>query len=283
MPFAAADVPPCCAMGERRIASIGVIGGSGLYHFLEGAEPFEVDTPYGPPSDRLAVAEVEGRPVAFLARHGSRHTLPPHRINYRANLWALHHLGVERVLAPCAVGSLRAAHAPGEVVVCDQLVDRTSGRADTYFDGPEVAHLSAADPYCEELRPLAAAAARAAGLRVHEGGTVVVINGPRFSTRAESSHYAAAGWNVINMTQYPEVMLARELGMCYVNLSLVTDYDCGLEGAPEVRPVTQAEVFAVFSQNTERLRTALRGLVSSLPAERGCGCAAGQPQPLGHA
>jgi len=147
---------------ERR-AAIGVVGGSGLYRFLDDVETVEVDTPYGAPSDRVALAELAGHRVAFLARHGSRHTLPPHRINYRANLWALGELGVERVLAPCAVGSLRAEHAPGEVVVCDQLVDRTAGRADTYFDGPEVAHLSAADPYCAELRPLAAAAARAAG------------------------------------------------------------------------------------------------------------------------
>jgi 5'-methylthioadenosine phosphorylase len=268
-------------MGERR-AAIGVIGGSGLYRFLDGAEAVEVETPYGSPSDRVAVAELAGHRVAFLARHGSRHTLPPHRINYRANLWALHSLGVERVLAPCAVGSLRPEHAPGEVVICDQLVDRTQGRADTFFDGPEVAHLSAADPYCTELRPLAAAAAREAGLAVHEGGTVVVISGPRFSTRAESRLYAGAGWNVVNMTQYPEVVLARELGMCYVNLSLITDYDCGLEGRAEVRPVTQEEVFAVFARNTERLRSALRALVASLPARRGCGCAAGRPQPLGH-
>ena len=270
-------------MGARRVAAVGVIGGSGLYRLHDDAETLEIDTPYGPPSDRVTVAELAGLRVAFLARHGARHTLPPHRINYRANLWALHELGVERVLAPCAVGSLRPEHAPGEVVVCDQLVDRTHGRADTFFDGPEVAHLSAADPYCEELRPLAAAAAREAGLVAHEGGTVVVINGPRFSTRAESSHYAAAGWDVINMTQYPEAVLARELGMCYVNLSLVTDYDSGLEGSPDIRPVTQEEVFAVFSQNTERLRTALRGLVSRLPATRTCACAAGRPVPLGHA
>ena len=264
-------------------ATVGVIGGSGLYRFLDDVESVVVETHYGPPSDRVALAELAGHRVAFLARHGSRHSVPPHRINYRANLWALGELGVERVLAPCAVGSLRAEHAPGEVVVCDQLVDRTAGRADTYFDGPEVAHLSAADPYCAELRPLAAAAARAAGLTVHERGTVVVVNGPRFSTRAESAHYTTAGWNVINMTQYPEVMLARELGMCYVNLSLVTDYDCGLEGSPHVRPVTQEEVFAVFSQNTERLRSALRSLISGLPATRGCECAAGRPVPLGHA
>ncbi|HEX6493459.1 MAG TPA: S-methyl-5'-thioadenosine phosphorylase, partial [Candidatus Dormibacteraeota bacterium] len=238
---------------SKRSATVGVVGGSGLYRFLDDVESVEVETPFGPPSDRVALAELAGHRVAFLARHGSRHTVPPHRINYRANLWALGELGVERVLAPCAVGSLRAEHAPGEVVVCDQLVDRTAGRADTYFDGPEVAHLSAADPYCAELRPLAAAAARAAGLVVHEGGTVVVINGPRFSTRAESAHYTAAGWNVINMTQYPEVVLARELQMCYVNIALITDYDAGLEGEGGIEPVSVAEVIQVLNANNERV------------------------------
>jgi 5'-methylthioadenosine phosphorylase len=178
------------------------------------------------------------------------------------------------------VGSLKVEHAPGSVVVCDQVVDRTSGRADTYFDGPEVAHLTAADPYCEELRPLAAQAAAAAGMAVHDGGTVVVISGPRFSTRAESRWFAQAGWDVVNMTQYPEVVLARELGMCYVNLSLVTDYDSGLEDDPSVHPVTQQEVFAVFSQNMPRLRDALRHLVATVPAQRSCTCAATAPQAL---
>jgi 5'-methylthioadenosine phosphorylase len=258
-------------------AEIGVIGGSGLYHFLDGAAEVSVDTPYGEPSDALTVAELEGRRVAFLPRHGRRHTLPPHRINYRANLWALGALGVTRVVAPCAVGSLRAEHGPGTVVVCDQLVDRTWGRPDTYFDGPEVAHLSGADPYCEELRPLAAQAARDAGMAARDGGTVVVVNGPRFSTRAESRWFAAAGWDVVSMTQHPEAVLARELGMCYVNLSLVTDYDSGLEHDSSVAPVTQQEVFAVFDQNLPRLRDALRRLVVAVPAERGCGCAAGAP------
>jgi len=264
-------------------AEIGVIGGSGLYRFLDDARPVTVATPYGAPSDEVTLAELEGRRVAFLPRHGSRHTVPPHRINYRANVWALRSLGVERILAPCAVGSLKVEHAPGAVVVCDQVVDRTSGRADTYFDGPEVAHLSAADPYCEELRPLAAQAAAAAGMAVHNGGTVVVVNGPRFSTRAESRWFAQAGWDVVNMTQYPEVVLARELGMCYVNLSMVTDYDSGLEDDPTVHPVTQQEVFAVFSQNMPRLREALRRLVATTPMQRSCPCATTAPQPLEHA
>ncbi len=265
----------------RETAEIGVIGGSGLYRFLDGAAEVVVDTPHGEPSDVLTVAELEGRRVAFLPRHGAGHTLPPHRINYRANLWALHALGVTRVLAPCAVGSLRAEHGPGTVVVCDQLVDRTWGRPDTYFEAPgEVAHLSAADPYCAELRPLAVTAARDAGLAARDGGTVVVVNGPRFSTRAESRWFAAAGWDVVNMTQYPEAVLARELGMCYVNLSLVTDYDSGLDHDDSVAPVTQEEVFAVFDQNMPRLRDALRRLIAVTPPDRACGCAAGAPQSL---
>ena len=262
-------------------ATVGVIGGSGLYRFLDGAETLDVDTPYGQPSDALTVAQLEGRRVAFLPRHGSRHTIPPHRINYRANLWALQSLGVERVLAPSAVGSLRADRAPGEIVICDQFVDRTHSRDSTYFDGPEVAHLSAADPYCVELRPLAAVAARDAGLVAHAGGTVVVVQGPRFSTRAESRYHAQLG-DVINMTQCPEVVLARERGMCYVNISLVTDYDTGLAGLPEIAPVTQEDVFAVFARNTERVREALRLLISRLPEQRGCACAASRPVPLGH-
>jgi len=261
-------------------AEIGVIGGSGLYRFLDDAQAVSVSTPYGEPSGEVTVATLEGRRVAFLPRHGPRHTIPPHRINYRANVWALHAAGVRRVLAPCAVGSLRAEHGPGALVVCDQVVDRTRGRADTYFDGPEVAHLSAADPYCEELRPLAVRAARDASMTAKEGGTVVVVNGPRFSTRAESRWFAQAGWDVINMTQYPEVVLARELGMCYVNLSLVTDYDSGLAHDPGVRPVTQQEVFAVFDENMPRLRDALRRLVALVPETPSCGCAAGAPVPL---
>lgn len=267
---------------EQARADVGVIGGSGLYRFLETAQLVSTATPYGSTSADLTIAAVGDRRVAFLPRHGTGHTLPPHRINYRANLWALHSVGVRRVIAPCAVGSLRADRAPGEVVICDQFIDRTHSREGTFFDGPAVAHVSAADPYCAQLRPLAAAAAEAAGLRVHPSGTVMVVQGPRFSTRAESRHHAASGADVINMTQCPEAALARELGMCYVNLSLVTDWDSGLEGQPGIPPVTQDEVFAVFSRNTDRLRDALVGLISSLPDERSCACGAGRAVPLQH-
>lgn len=260
-------------------ATIGVIGGTGLYSLVDHAESVDVDTPWGEPSDVISVAAFGGRPVAFVPRHGRGHTVPPHRINYRANLWALHSLGVERVLAPCASGSLSADRSPGAMVVCDQYVNLTSGRADTYFDGPEVAHLSAAYPYCEELRPLAVAAARAAGMPTHQGGTVAVVNGPRFGTRAESHWLRRMGCDVVNMTQYPEVTLARELGMCYVGMALVTDYDSGIEDDPEIRPVKQEDVVAVFGRSTERLRETLRALVEQIHAQRTCGCAAA-PTPI---
>ena len=255
-------------------AQVGVFGGSGFYEFLEDVEFVDADTPYGRPSDRIALGDVEGTRVAFLPRHGARHTLPPAAINYRANVWALKELGVTRIVAPTAAGSLQAHVRPGEFVVCDQFVDRTWGRGDSYYaEGPKVAHVSAADPYCPVLRELAVAAGRERGVTVHERGTVVVIQGPRFSTRAESRWFSAMGWEVINMTQYPEVILARELELCYVNISLITDYDVGLEGMPEVAPVSVAEVERFFASNNERVRELILGLIPRLPAERTCGCA----------
>lgn len=255
--------------GVPETAEIGLIGGSGFYRFLDGSYEVTVDTPYGPPSGVLELGEVGGRRVAFLPRHGRGHTIPPHRINYRANLWAFAELGVTRVLAPCAVGSLRADLGPGTFVVCDQLVDRTCGRADTYFDGPQVTHVSLADPYCPELRALAVSCLQRLGLPSAASGTGVAIQGPRFSTRAESAFYAAQGWDVIGMTQYPEAALARERELCLLNLSLVTDYDVGLEG---MAPVTAAEVVAILRQNNDRLRALLAELIPRIPATRGCGC-----------
>jgi 5'-methylthioadenosine phosphorylase len=253
---------------------VGVFGGSGLYRLLEDVEHVELATPYGPPSDRIAIGTVEETEVAFLPRHGARHTLPPAAINYRANLWAMRELGVSRVLAPTAAGSLQPHVHPGDFVVCDQFVDRTWGRADTYYaEGPVVAHVSPADPYCPELRELAVSAARELEVTVHERGTVVVIQGPRFSTRAESRWFSSLGWDVINMTQYPEVVLARELELCYLNISLVTDYDVGLEGVEGVEPVSVAEVEKVFAGNNDRVRRLILSLVPRLPVERSCPCA----------
>jgi 5'-methylthioadenosine phosphorylase len=236
---------------------VQIFGGSGFYRFLDEVEEVAVDTPYGPPSARIRLGRVEGRSVAFMPRHGDDHALPPHRINYRANVYAMKQLGVRRIVGPSACGSLDPALAPGTFVVCDQFVDRTRGREATFFDGPQTTHVSAADPYCGELRRTLVEAARELDIPVVDGGTVVVIQGPRFSTRAESRWFAAAGWQVVNMTQYPEAWLAREASLCYANVSLVTDYDVGLEGIPGVEPVTAEAAFAVFAENLDRVRSLL--------------------------
>ena len=250
-------------------AELGVFGGSGFSAFLDDVEHVRLDTPWGAPSGPVAIGTVEGRTVAFLARHGEDHHLPPHRVNYRANVWAMRELGVTRIIGPNACGSLQRHIAPGHVVVCDQLVDRTSGRPDTYFDGPEVAHVSFADPYCPELRAVAVDAARGDGAEVHDGGTVVVVQGPRFSTRAESAWFSGQGWHVVNMTQHPEAYLARELGLCYAGISLVTDYDAGIEGGV---PVTFEEVLRVLDANIERLRRILHLALPAVPTVRACAC-----------
>jgi 5'-methylthioadenosine phosphorylase len=251
------------------VAEIGVIGGSGFYAFLDDTEEVVVDTPYGAPSDPLVLGEVGGRRVAFVPRHGRDHRFPPHRIPYRANLWALRSLGVRQVLAPCAVGSLRPELAPGSLVLCDQLVDRTSGRPQTFHDTGAV-HVPFAEPYCPDGRRVALEHARQGDWAVSDAGTMVVVEGPRFSTRAESQWFAAQGWSVVNMTGHPEAVLARELALCYVPLALVTDLDAGVEGSA---PVTQEEVFRVFAESTARLRDLLFHVVAGLPTERACPCA----------
>lgn len=252
-------------------AEIGILGGSGFTRFLDAPSEHAIDTPFGPPSAPVVTGEVGGRAVAFLPRHGVKHEFPPHRINYRATLWAMRELGVTRILAPCAAGSLQPHVEPGHFVICDQLVDRTSGRVQTFYDGPATTHVSLADPYCPELRAVAAQRGRSLGITIHERGTVVVIEGPRFATRAESRWYTQAGWEVVNMTQYPEAALARELAICYGNISLITDYDVGLEGMP---PVAVPEVIRVFRDNNERLRALLEEIVAAIPESRGCPCGA---------
>ena len=258
-------------------ADIGVIGGSGLYAlsndaFLDDAEEIELQTPYGSPSDPLVVGTVAGRRVAFLPRHGRDHRFPPHRIPYRANLWALRTAGVRQVLAPCAVGGLQPTQAPGDLVVPDQLVDRTSGRPQTFHDdwtGRAPVHVSFADPYCPTGRQAVVQQAGAAGWDVRDGGTMVVIEGPRFSTRAESAHYSQLGWSVINMTGHPEAVLARELKLCYTAIALITDLDAGVHSGVEV---SQEEVFRVFGEKTTALRALLHDVVAALPVERTCAC-----------
>ena len=253
-------------------ADIGIFGGSGFYEWLGSGEQVTPQTPYGEPSGAITIADVGGRRVAFMPRHGPKHTIPPALVNYRANLWAMHGLGVRRIIGPSAVGSLQPSLHPGDLVIADQFIDRTTGRPDSYYPGPQVVHVSAADPYCPELRALAGQVASRQGLRFEPAGTVVVVQGPRFSTRAESRWYSRMGWDIIGMTQYPEVILARELEMCYLNLSLVTDYDAGLEAAPEVGAVQANDVIRVLSENIARVRDLLGGLIPLIPDVPSCGC-----------
>lgn len=241
---------------------LGVIGGSGFYTFFgDDAQSVSVDTPYGAPSAPITVGTVGGHEVAFLPRHGTKHEYSPHTVPYRANMWALRSLGVRRIFAPCAVGSLTADLGPGAVVVPDQLVDRTRNRKDTYFDGGGI-HVGFADPYCPTLR---AVAAEQPG--VIDGGTMVVIQGPRFSTRAESRWFAAQGFTLVNMTGYPEAVLARELEMCYAAIALVTDLDAGIESGAGV---TTVDVFAEFERNTPMFKALVQQALATVPDERTC-------------
>ena len=256
-------------------ADLGLIGGSGFYEFFDQAERVRVTTPFGDPSDDVVVGDVDGRRVAFIARHGQGHRFPPHRVNYRANLWALRSVGVRQVLAPCAVGSLRPELGPGTVVVPDQVVDRTWGREHTVYDaeGP-VVHVGFADPYCPRGREVAVKAVRDAGIEVAESGTLVVINGPRFSSTAESLWHQQAGWSIVGMTAMPEAAIARELAMCFTTVALVTDHDAGVHGG---EAVTHEEVLAVFARNVDALKTVLRSALGAMPAPEaddvaGCSC-----------
>jgi 5'-methylthioadenosine phosphorylase len=256
------SVTSSATAGEAR-AEIGVIGGSGFYKFLADSERVTVNTPFGDPSDDILIGEIEGRRVAFLARHGQGHRFPPHRVNYRANLWALRSVGVRQVLAPCAVGSLRPEHGPGSIVVPNQVVDRTWGRDHTVYDsvGP-VVHVGFADPYCPRGRETAVRAARAAGKNVVDAGTLVVINGPRFSSRAESLWHQQAGWTVVGMTGMPEASIARELAMCFTTIALVTDHDAGVDGG---EAVTHAEVLKVFARSIDGMKAVLKSTIVAMP------------------
>ena len=262
-------------MGAAAGAEIAILGGSGFYSFLEGAERVEVETPFGRPSAALALGAVGGRRVAFLPRHGERHQFPPHRVNYRANLWALRSVGVRQVLAPCAVGSLRPELAPGTFVLPDQVVDRSWGRGHTVYDkeGP-VVHVAFSDPYCPRGRAAVLRAGGETGNLPQAEGTLVVINGPRFSSRAESQWHAAQGWSLVGMTGQPEAAVARELALCYTAIAMVTDHDAGVEAT---EAVTHADVLTIFASNLDRLKILLGQTVRRLPesepdATAVCGC-----------
>jgi len=253
-------------------ADVGVFGGSGFYSFLKSRELVDIDTPYGKPSDKIVIGDLGGARVAFLPRHGASHSIPPHKINYRANVYAMKELGVKQLFSPCAAGSLQPDVVPGDFVICDQFVDRTNSRIDTFYDGPHTTHISTADPYCPDLRNIVIKAAGELGIKHHKNGTVVVIQGPRFSTRAESRWYSSQGWEVINMTQYPEVTLARELEICFVNISLITDYDAGLEGNSSIKPVTTGDVVKIFKDNNEKIRKLLFKAIPEVSSKRKCIC-----------
>ncbi|MCQ2738988.1 MAG: S-methyl-5'-thioadenosine phosphorylase [bacterium] len=256
----------------EKIADIGVFGGSGFYKFLEDVKEISIDTPYGSPSDNLFIGKIGEHNVAFMPRHGRNHSIPPHLVNYRANVWAMKEIGCKRVISPCAAGSLQKEVRPGEFVICDQFVDWTDSRKTTFFEGPVVEHPSAADTYCPELREIAIKTAKELKITVHETGTVVVINGPRFSTKAESKFFTSQGWEVINMTAYPEAYLVMEMDMCPLNISLITDYDAGLVG--DVPPVSHSEVIKVFNGNVENLKKLLFSMIEKIPTERNnCSCA----------
>lgn len=252
---------------------IGLIGGSGFYKFFtEKTKEIKIKTKYGYPSDKIAIGKMFGKNVAFLPRHGNKHKIPPHKINYQANIAALKQLGVKRIIAPASVGSLKTKIEPGHIVFCDQFIDRTKNRQDTFFNGPKVAHIEMAHPYCKDLRKIAISQAKKNNFKFHPHGTVVVIEGPRFSTTAESLWFSQMGWDVINMTQYPEAVLAAEMGICYLNISLVTDYDVGIYSKSKIKPVSINLVLSNFAKNTEKLKKLISAIIKNTPEKRICDC-----------
>jgi 5'-methylthioadenosine phosphorylase len=255
-----------------REASIGIIGGSGLYEMegVEGVRELRIETPFGAPSDALVVGRIEGHSVAFLPRHGRGHRILPGELNFRANVYALKTLGVQWILSVSAVGSLKQQYAPTHMVIPDQFVDRTTKRPDSFFGRGLVAHVAMAHPLCPRLSGVLDAACGEAGVTHHVGGTYVCIEGPQFSTRAESELYRSWGMDVIGMTNLQEARLAREAEICYVTLALVTDYDCW---HPEHDSVTVDQILVTLAQNTAAARRVLRAAVKRLPVARDCGCA----------
>jgi 5'-methylthioadenosine phosphorylase len=248
---------------------IGIIGGTGVYdpHAFDIKDRVTMSTPYGAPSDPILVGTLGGTEVAFLSRHGAGHVLPPHMVNYRANIWALKQLGVERIVSPCAVGSLKEEYKPGDLVIVDQFIDQTRGRKYTFYDGSKTVHISMADPFCEEMNSLFARESKRLEIPHHVGGTYVCIEGPRFSTRAESRMYRQFA-DVIGMTLVPECQLAREMDMCYTSLATITDYDVW---APE--PVDVTTILRVMEENVEKVQRLLAATLPLIPVHRArCAC-----------
>jgi len=255
---------------------IGIIGGSGFYHFLKGKE-VKIITPFGAPSDKILISEFKGKKIAFLPRHGKKHQFPPHKIPFLANIYALFKLGVERIIAPCAVGSLKAKIKRGDFVFASDFFDFTKQRKNTFYDGKfgkiskNIFHLSPVETFCPELRKIAIECCQKLKIPFHKQGRVVVIEGPRFSTVAESLFFQKIG-DLVNMTLIPEAILARELGMCYLNISVVTDYDVGLKGRKDIKPVTVKKVLETFSKNIEKLKKLILEIIPQIPLDKNCNC-----------
>ncbi len=255
-------------MVDRNV-EIGIIGGTGIYdpEIFEDVRETKVYTPFGRTSDLVSVGYYMGRTVAFIPRHGKRHQIPPHRINSRANIWALKELGVKRIIAPSAVGSLREDYKPADFVIVDQFIDRTKDRGDTFYGGGQVCHISSADPFCPELRKVFIESAGNAGIPFYDRGTYVCIQGPRFSTRAESRLFRSWGADIIGMTLYPECVLAREAEICYVSVAMVTDYDVWAE-----KPVSAEDVIKTMGRNVENFKRLIMSTIPGIPKERRCSC-----------
>lgn len=253
-------------------ARIGIIGGSGFYDLADSLEEIKIETPYGSPSGKIGLGVVGGKKVAFLPRHGKDHDIPPHKINFRANIWALKSLGVERIIASYAAGSLQKEYKPGELVVLDQFIDRTEGRIDTFYDGPIATHVSTAFPFCDQTNKLTISIINKLGYTFHPSGTLVVIQGPRFSTAAESSWFTKMGWHAVNMTGYPEAALAREKEMCLTGIGIITDYDSGVILDCKVKPVSAAEVVKNFQENIIKVKTVIFEMIKNWPLKTTCSC-----------
>jgi 5'-methylthioadenosine phosphorylase len=251
------------------LAEIGIIGGTGVYDpdILEEPKDVKISTPFGATSSLITVGTYEGKNIAFLSRHGPSHQIPPHKIPNQANIWALRKIGVKRIIASSAVGSLREDYKPGDFVMTDQFIDRTKKRLDTFYEGGQLCHISVADPICPQIHEYFVEHARKLELKVHPSGTYICIEGPRFSTRAESSLFRQWGCDIIGMTLYPEVILAREAELCYVSIAMVTDYDVWAE-----KPVSAQEVIETMEKNSENFKKLIMTALPEFPEKRLCDC-----------
>ena len=250
-------------------AEIGIFGGTGIYDsgLLKESKEITIDTPYGQTSDSITIGEFNGRKVAFMPRHGKKHTIPPHLINYKANIWAFKELGVKRIIAPSAVGSLKEEFEPGNFALPTQFIDFTKSRKGTFSEDGRVIHISVADPFCPELQNIILDVANEQQVKIHNDATYVCIEGPRFSTKAESKFFKSTGADIIGMTLVPECQLAREAQICYASISTVTDYDVWAE-----KPVTAKEVMETLSKNVEITKKILTVLIDKIPETKSCSC-----------